>query len=300
MKLLTIDIGGSGIKYGLSEDILQISRKGSTVVSMNSFEDFLKTISDLYDQYKDDVEGIAIAMPGFIDIEKGYCYGSSVMRYRFDKELAKILSEKCGCQVTLENDGKAAAKAEHSYGALKGCSNAAVFLIGTGIGGGLIINGELLRGTRFASGEFSFINTKADNYEDPANILGNRCSTSFLLRNYKERTGSAEMIDGYEFFSRLPDDKIAEEILDEMCENIALQICNLFWLLDLEKVAIGGGISAQPVVTDKIREKFAEVKQKTMAGRPRVDVSVDIVPCRFGNDANLIGAVMTYHELLNK
>ena len=297
MKLLVFDVGGIEIKHAIVEDALTISEKGSTPTPTDRFESFLDIIKEISDRYKDDTEGIALSMPGPVDVKNGIVEHCGAMKYRHDREIGKFLSERCGRKVVMENDGKAAAIAEHRHGALKGCVNAAVFLIGTGIGGGLIINRQVVRGVRNSAGEFSFINTEASSYTDFSKILGNSCSTSFLLESYRRKTDSADRIGGREFFMRLPDDPAAQASLDELCTNIAVQINNLYRLLDLEKIAIGGGISRQPALIDGIREKAAIVAENSMTGKLGMPFLLDIVPCRFGNDANLIGAYETYREM---
>lgn len=111
-------------------------------------------------------------------------------------------------------------------------------MIGTGVGGGLIIDGKPLRGKHFTAGEFSFLNTNNDNFDNLGSFIGFNCSATFLLNTYCQRA-NIDKIDGIEFFKRYPNDEIAQEVLDELCKNIAIQIFNLYWLLDIEKVAIG-------------------------------------------------------------
>lgn len=295
MKLLSFDVGATLIKYGIVDDQLNITNRGTVPTPKESFESFSGLIYDVYQQCRDEVEGIAMALPGVVDAETGYCVGSNIMRYEYDRHVAKVLGEICGCKVTIDNDAKAAVQAEFHKGALQGCQNAAVFVIGTGIGGGLVINGQIVRGPHFTAGEFSFINTEANNINYPYQILGECCSTTYLLRTYKERTNSEEQIDGREFFRRMPDDPIAQEIFDQLCTNIAVQLYNMYYMLDLEKVAIGGGISAQPIVVERIREKFEEVRLASYTGGGRkVELPVEIVNCQFRNDANLIGACITW------
>ena len=296
MKLLAFDVGGTEIKHAVVEDALLIADKGHVPSPKDSFDSFAETIYRIYLPYREEVEGISMALPGLIDVENGRCNGGGALRYNNGLNVAGLLEEKCGCRVVLENDGKAAVQAEYRYGALKGCRNAAVFLIGTGVGGGLVINGEIVRGRHFSAGEFSFVNTIADDYENDNNILGNSCSTTYLLQAYRKRSQCPDIIDGREFFARLPEDPIAGKVLDELCTNIAVQIYNLYWLLDLEKIAIGGGISRQPVVTEKIREKFWEMNAKSYTGKRHFKTEIDIVSCQFSNDANLIGSCITYSE----
>ena len=294
MKLLTFDVGGTETKYAIIEDAIRISEQGYTLTPQESFADFSGLIKEIYDRFKDQVEGIAMTLPGPVDIIEGSVEKCACMRYPHDHRVAPILSEICGCKVIIENDGKAAALSEYKYGSIKICQNAAVFVVGTAVGGGLIINGDIVRGPRFMAGEFSFVNTEAEHYEEEYQIIGASCSTTFLLNRYKELCHSYENIDGRELFRRLPEDGCAQQALDELSRNIAIQIYNLYWLLDLEKVAIGGGISRQPILTEKIREKFKEVEKNAMSGRFGSILPIEIVPCRFANDANLIGSYITY------
>lgn len=296
MKLLAFDVGGTQIKYALSEDGLTLTEKGTVATPTDSFDSFCETIYKIYLPYKEDVEGIAMSLPGPVDTEHGYCERCGAMKYPHDKEIGRILEEKCGCRVVLENDGKAATLAEHRCGSLKDCRDAAVFLIGTGIGGGLIINGDIVRGSHHTAGEFSFLNTEASRYDDPSQIIGNRCSTTYLLNRYKELSGNEDPISGREFFRKLDEDPAAKQSLDDLCRNIAIAIHDLCWLIDPDKVAIGGGISAQPILIETIREKFEEVRMKSFTGRIRFPARTQIVPCTFRNDANLIGACITYQE----
>ncbi|MBQ6560683.1 MAG: ROK family protein [Erysipelotrichaceae bacterium] len=299
MKLLTFDVGGTEIKYAIIENAINISEKGYVPTPLDSFEHFVDVVKEIYEPYKEKVEGIAMCLPGAVDVEKGHCDKCGSMKYPHSIEVGRLLSEACGCKVILENDGKAAALAEYEYGSIKGCQNATVFVIGTAIGGGLIIDHHIVRGPTFMAGEFSFVNTDASHYEDPSQIIGSCCSTSYLLQRYQKLSGTKETIDGRKFFELLPDDENAQIALDELCNNIAIQIYNLYWLLDLEKVAIGGGISRQPVLVEKIKEKFAEVQSKAMTTRFNSTLPLEVVPCRFSNDANLIGAYITY-ETFNR
>ncbi len=294
MKLMVFDVGGTEIKHAVIEDVLTVSDIGYVSTPTDGFDSFVEQIKKIYLPHKDEVEGIAMSLPGAVDVEKGRCGMCGAMKYPHSDEVGRLLSEACGCSVVLENDGKAAALAEYGYGAIKGCRNAAVFVIGTAVGGGLIIDHHIVRGPHFTAGEFSFVNTNANRYDNPRQTVGSCCSTTYLLRKYKKLSGSQEKIDGREFFRRLPEDRHAQTALDDLCSNIAVQIFNLYWLLDLEKVAVGGGISRQPVLIERIRDKVAEVQMKTMPVRFRFSLPLEIVPCQFGNDANMIGAYITY------
>ena len=294
MKLLTFDVGGTEIKYAVMDEDTNVYERGYVPTPLDSWQSFEDTIYGIYEKYQTEVEGIAMSLPGFIDVKKGRCNGGGALTYNHGNDVGPKLSERCGCKVVLENDGKAAVQAEFYKGALQGCENAAVFVIGTGVGGGLIINHEVVRGPHFTAGEFSFVATDANRIEEFGSYVGSNCSTRGLLGAYAAAKGIQEEIDGREFFRRLPEDETAQAVLDQFCHNVAVQIYNLYFLLDIEKIAIGGGISRQPVLTEKINEQFQKVTKESALGRYMPKYDIEIVPCQFHNDANLIGAFMTY------
>ena len=205
---------------------------------------------------------------------------------------------------TLENDGKAAAIAELRAGALQGCCNAAVFIIGTGVGGGIIANGQLVRGVHFTAGEYSFVNTNAEAWDAPDQNMACQCSTSNLLKWYRARKALPEdaPLDGRSFFAAAnAGEPEALEVLRRFCHAVAVQIYNLTVLLDVEKVAIGGGISKQPLLLDDLRRVYAGLfasrgESPYMIGLPRCE----IVPCHFSSEANQVGALYTYLQAESK
>ena len=296
MKLLVFDIGGTEIKYSIMDETLSMEHSGHVPTPIDSFESFSKIICDIYQEYKEEVEGIAMSILGFVDSKNGVIKGGGLLRYNWQRPLRDELSRLCGCKVVMENDGKAAVKAEYRKGSLIGTKNAAVFVVGTGVGGGLVVNGQLLRGIHETAGEFSFISSDLEKFNGPDSFVGYTCSTRSLLDEYKMLSQSEEAIDGRQLFERLSSDKAAKETLDHLGMRIAKQIYNLYWILDLEKVAIGGGISAQPALIEAINTQF----KKLIEGHPMAKYlpikDLQIVKARYGNEANQIGAFLTYLE----
>ena len=201
-------------------------------------------------------------------------------------------------------NGKAAALAELQAGALQGCCNAAVFIIGTGVGGGIIANGQLVRGIHFTAGEYSFVNTNADEWENTEKTMACQCSTKYLLKWYRARKGlpADAPMNGKLFFDAAnAAEPEALEVLERFCKAVAVQIYNLTVLLDVEKVAIGGGISKQPLLLDDLRRVYAGLfasrgESPYMIGLPRCE----IVPCHFSSEANQVGALYTYLQAESK
>ena len=188
-----------------------------------------------------------------------------------------------------------AAIAELQLGALKGCTNGAVFVIGTGVGGGLVINGQLVRGIHCTAGEYSFVNTNADDWQNADKTMALQCSVTNLLRWYRARKNLPEdaPLNGRIFFEAAnAGEPEALEVLERFCKAVAVQIYNLTVLLDVEKVAIGGGISKQPLLLDSLRRVYAGLfasrgDSPYMIGLPRTE----IVPCHFSSEANQVGAL---------
>lgn len=304
MKVMIFDVGGTEIKYSVMDDAMNQYESGSVPTPSDSQEHFLETMAEIYRPHKDEVDGIALSLPGFIDAEHGVVKGGGApsITYNIGTPVGPRLAEKCGCKVWIENDGKAAAIAELQRGALKGCGNAAVFIIGTGVGGGLIINGQLVRGRDCTAGEYSFMNTNADEWHNGKKTMACQCSTSALLDAYRERKGlSADApMNGKIFFDAAnAGEPEALEVLEAFCLAVDVQIYNLGVLLDLEKVAIGGGISKQPLLIDTLNRVYEE---QILKGHPFSEAQArslarpEIVPCAFGNAANQVGALVSYQN----
>lgn len=294
MKLMVFDVGGTDIKYSVMDENLNRWAEGSTPTPMESLPVFLETLRSLYLPHQAEVEGIAMSLPGFIDTERGRVNGGGALTYNWNQDVGPQLSALCGCPVHMGNDGKCAAMAELWKGSLRGCSNASVFLMGTGVGGGLIIDGKVVNGRHFTAGEYSFVQCNDRDWTNPGETMAGRCSTRALLERYQEQTG--EEINGRQFFARLEQgDEAARQALDVFCMDTAVQIYNLTMLLDLEKVAIGGGISRQPALLETLCRKMDEFYEKGAdvwgSGLlPRTEV----VTCTFGSEANQVGAVCLF------
>ena len=150
MKIMVFDVGGTEIKYSVMDEQMHRTDSGAVPTPQDTQAQFLDAVYRLYAPHKDEVTGIAMALPGFVDNRTGYVSNGGALLYNTATPVGQLLAEKCSCPVILENDGKAAAMAELANGALKGCCNAAVFIIGTGVGGGISKQPLLLESLRSA------------------------------------------------------------------------------------------------------------------------------------------------------
>lgn len=285
---LTLDVGGSAIKYALMKEDLTILDKSSVPTPMDTLEHFIETVGELYDQYASQISGMAISMPGIIDPEKGYSFTGGSLRYIDKLETVKVLKERCPTNITIGNDAKCAANAEIGYGNLQDIQDGAVVILGTGIGGCLIKNHKVHTGRHFSAGEFSFVKT---NCLDPIGwdyAWSMRTGISGLLARVQEQLETQEHFTGIEIFEMANQghEKVIAGI-DQFAKEVATQIFNVHIIFDCEKVAIGGGISAQPLLIELIQKNLNDI----FDGLGFDIVKPEVVPCLFRNDANLIGAL---------
>lgn len=290
MHYFVLDIGGSSIKYALMDEQAQFLDQGKVPTPVTSLEDLYQTIEDLMKGY-DDVAGVGISMPGIIDPEKGYAYTSGALGYYNDTYFARDLSARLGVPVTIGNDAKCAANAEIGFGVLKDVDDAAVIILGTGIGGCLVKDHKVHTGKHFSAGEVSGMITSYEHADDANYSWCMRNGIIGLLSRVQEHLHTDTKYTGEEIFAMAHEgnqDVLAA--INEFSREVAIQLMNINTLFDCEKIAIGGGISAQMLLMEDINKNY----QDLYAYHHSVGMPVrmtEIVPCAYRNDANLLGAL---------
>ena len=290
MNILTIDIGGTFIKYAVMREDMEILSRGKLPTPASGRDALIGALAGLYEQTQPD--GIAISMPGIIDAENGYVVMGGALRYNDDFYLRHALYEKCRTKIHIENDAKCAAMAEAAAGSLKDVPDGFVLIFGTMIGGAFIHDHRLFRGRHFSAGEVSYITTIRNGYPDMEVVFGNRCGVPRLCRKYAQRKRlDPEKVDGVRLFADVEaGDEVAIDCLNEFAHEVAVQIFNIQTILDPGRFAIGGGISAQPILIETIRAHL-----KKLYAVCRYDIpQAEVVACKFQNDANLYGALASF------
>ncbi|WP_288479092.1 ROK family protein [uncultured Clostridium sp.] len=292
MKKLVLDIGGTLIKYAVMNKEAKIFQRGELPTPLDSIESLMKKITELYNSLKDEVNGIAISMPGNIDTKTGQIYSPGALTYNANVNIVDKIQEHINVPVSVENDGKSAALAEVWMGNLKNFKDGVVMILGTGIGGGIIKDRKIHKGNNFFAGEFSFIlqDAKELDFNSAFALTG---STSALINEVsKKKNIDIKDLNGYKVFSMIEEkDSEVLEIFEKFTTNIAIQIYNLQCILDPEKFLIGGGISKQPILLEKIKENLEKIYEKIPFDIPHAVVDT----CKHYNDSNLIGALYNYY-----
>lgn len=291
MKKLVFDVGGSAIKYAIMDNDAHIYERGKELTPKDSLDSFLNVLKSVYEKYQDEVDGIAMSVPGTIDSSKGQIYAPGALTYNENVNLADKIHEFTDVPVTLENDGKSAALAELWKGHLQGCQAGAVIVVGSGLGGGIIQDGHLLKGQHLFAGEFSYVLFGEEN-EFLNNVWAMQGSTTALLmQTAKSKNIDFTDIDGIKVFEWIHQgNQQAILALQSVAKSLAKGIYNLQCILDPEKILIGGGISQQPLLLEKIQEELNHIYSQIPFTIPHAQVET----CRFYNDSNLIGALYNY------
>ena len=322
MKCLACDFGGSSVKYALVDQNANIEQTGKLPAPLDSVEDFVETVSHLYQKYQGQINGISISLPGYIDPQKGILVGSGAYKPLYGRNIIELIKSVCPLPVAIENDGKCAALAEAWQGALAGCQDGAVIVLGSAIAGGIIKDGKIHSGRDFAAGEISFLVTnpkeqnilgcafmsaamhgltyrmcKAKNLDfevqDSAALLKEIDSQVMMPYANPKRKLKKVKADGVQIFKWLSEgDQDAEQIYQNFIVTLAVVVNNIQVCYSPEKIAIGGGLSLQDRIFDDLQEVLESYYVGMQLGK---ELQAKVVKSRYLNECNMIGAA--YHYL---
>lgn len=287
MSLLVFDIGGQSVKHAVWANS-ELVEKGS-FKTPNNWEALLNSMIEVVEARKvsHKVDGVGISAPGSIDNKAGVIGGTSALPYIHEFKIVEAWEEAFALSVSMENDANCAALAELGYGVAKDYNNVAFMIIGTGIGGAVAMNGELVKGRHLFAGEFGYM------LMDPEHTLSREGSSYYQINLHNKANPDAKIENGKELFDLAASgDHKASEIVDGIYDALARGIYNLSLIIDPELIAIGGGISVREDIVDELmaRTKVYLEREGAMGLEPNIQV------CQFFNDANLIGAAVNYQR----
>jgi glucokinase len=249
-----------------------------------------------------EVAGVGVAAAGTVDAERGVLlYWPNVPSWR-NVPLQGLFEERLGLPCALENDGNAAALAEHWIGVGRGCSSLVLLTLGTGIGGGVVLEGRLWRGANGAAGELGHMCIDPDG---PACSCGGRgCLQAYagargIVRRMQAALdageasilsgGRAELTPERIHRAALEGDEAARRYIADTGRYLGVGVSNLLHLLNPDVVALSGGITAAGEML--LAPLRAEVEARTLeASRRRVQLAFSAVP----GDAGIIGAARRF------
>ena len=286
------DIGGTNIAAGLLNENNQLIAKESVRFPRNCGNDaVIKACTDLYRTIvekngisDDDVLGVGVAVPGSIDAENGIVIDAHNLGFHHTP-LQNMLSREIGKPVSLINDADAATLAEHKTGSLFGTRTAMLITIGTGIGGGLIMNGELFRGGRGNGTEPGHMVLCNGGRQCTCGIKG--CAETYCSASRLVKDGAAfECVSAKDLIEKARNgESAAVKVFGSYVDDLGSYLASIVNLLDPERIAIGGGVcGAGSFLLDPLRVNVAE--------KCFFETCPEIVVASAGNDAGIIGACL--------
>ena len=285
--VVCFDIGGTAVKYGLLDLNGKILEKSSFDTNIKDSQEILNNMSKIIDNYivNKNVVGISISSPGFVNTNTGEIVDGTIIEGFIGLNIKKYFEDKYKLQVAVDNDANCATIAEHKLGNGTDCKNMVCVTIGTGIGGGIIINNEIYNGSKFMAGEFGFMFINGSE-----NIYSNYASTRALVE--KTSTDLDDEIDGKLIFEKA---KLGNEVciknINEFYDNLSIGIYNLAYILNPDKILIGGAISQQEGLIDEVKKRLGMYSSSCSKN---INEYVTIDKCKFLNDAGLIGSLCNF------
>ena len=288
--VLAIDIGGTEIKVGLIHDNTTLYNKKiyRTRVDGVSLKD--RVINILRENITSDIRAIAVSTAGQVDSNSGLvidAVGESFVGWK-GTNIKELIMEEFNLPSVVENDANCAAIAEGVSGAGKDIKNFVLITIGTGIGGGVFVDGNLLKGSCGIAGELGhlLVDIRQENGERKIEKWEKYASTTSLVNRIKDSLNLQDDIDGRWVFNELK--KGNEEVrikYNEWIYDLSLGLTTLIHIFNPEMIIIGGGISAQGnILIEPIEKQIKKLAMKAFTE------DLKVVATKQNNDAALWGA----------
>lgn len=302
-----IDLGGTFIKGGIVDDLGNIltSQKVPTQREMGEervADNIASLVLSLLEEIrlsKDEVEGIGLGVPGMIDSKRGVVVYSNNLPWK-DVPLGEMLYKRTSLPVKMANDANVAALGETKFGGAKDYENVVMITLGTGVGGGIVIDGKLFEGNESAGAEMGHQVILAKG--EPCTCGRRGCfeaysSATALIRDTKRameqhpdskmwEIGSIDEVTGITPFAYQDKDCYAKEVIDNYIYMLATGIVNIANVFRPEAVLLGGGVCAQGDALILPLKKIVE--EEIYAGK--IGPKVEIVKATLENSAGIVGA----------
>lgn len=313
MYYLGIDLGGTNIAAGVVDEENKIIARASTKTKIDTPEQVVEGMAEtayaalqVANLTLDDIPWIGVGSPGTANRDTGVIEFANNLPFK-NTPLRQMLSEKMeGKKVLLENDANAAAVGEFMAGALKGSDNAVAITLGTGVGGGVIINRKVYSGSNFSGGELGHTVIVVDGrpctcgragcWETYASATGLIKTTKQYMEDAPKDSplwtlvkGDITAVNGRTAFDAMrKGDPIGQKIVDEYIKYLSVGIVNMINIFQPDTLCIGGGICNEGETLLAPVRAFVDKEQYAMNSAKKTVV----LRAQLGNDAGIIGAAL--------
>ncbi len=290
-----VDLGGTSIKYAIVREDGKIvwdnkkptEGKSTTEKVMQNIVGAVEEAKAVASTQQLRITGVGLGTPGLVDIDKGVVRGGAdnIVGWR-NLPLSSMLYEATGLPAVVDNDANFMGLGEYTFGGHSKHRNVIFLTIGTGIGGAIILGGEVYRGYNYAGAELGAL---VMNYDNKTGFWEDFASTSAFVAKYAAQKASgtdASDINGEYIFQKYSEGELlARQVIDENANLIGQGIASYINIFNPEKVVIGGGVSeAGHEYIDKIKDVAMKYAM------PNCSEGVIIEPAKLGNRAGFLGA----------
>ena len=307
-QVIGIDFGGTSIKLAVVEGADLVSEIFRIPTQEHAGPDSLiAAISDRVDEVRlkfPNAAAIGIGVPGAVDFSKGITYNLTNVANWDSVPLREIMAQATGLPTVIENDANCMAYAEWKHGAGRGFQNVICVTLGTGVGGGLILNGDLYRGSQFAAGEIGQMSVDFQGVAGPygndgalERYIGNRQIEELGVRLYRDAGKPVPEDASPENLAVLASagDEIALQIWEKVATYLGTCLMSCVYLLNPDALVIGGGVAhAGDVLFAPLREKLRGTLTSECFDQ------LEIKHAQFGNTAGIIGSSAMAAGLLDE
>ncbi|EOH87706.1 glucokinase [Enterococcus pallens ATCC BAA-351] len=309
-KLLGIDLGGTTVKFAILTQNGEIQQKWSIDTNIldegtHIVPDIVESINHhlaLYEMKPEQFIGIGMGTPGSVDITEGTVIGAYNLNWKTLQPVKELIEKGTGIPFFIDNDANVAALGERWKGAGENDPDVVFVTLGTGVGGGIVMNGQLLHGVAGCAGEIGHITVDPDGFEctcGKRGCLETVASATGVVRvarqlaeeyaggsELKARLDNGEDITSKDVFElAAKNDDLALRVVDKVTFYLGLACGNIGNTLNPSAIIIGGGVSAAGEFLRSRVEAYFE--QFTF---PQVRNSTKIKLAELGNEAGVIGA----------
>lgn len=319
-KLIGIDLGGTTVKLAVLTETGEVQQKWSLLTDISEegtkiVPSIVASINEHIERYgmsKEDFIGIGMGSPGTVDLKNGTVIGAYNLNWKTLQPVKLLIEEGTGIPFAIDNDANVAALGERWKGAGENEENMAFLTLGTGVGGGIVAEGNLLHGSVGAAGEVGHITVEPNGYDCTCGKKGcletvaSATGVVRLARDYAdeyagESTLKVAIDDGqlvtakdvFDFAKQ--NDALAVKVIDKVAFYLGLACGNIANILNPSTIVIGGGVSnAGEFLIEQVQEYFDTFTF------PAIRSSCKIRLAQLGNDAGVIGASSLIKDIMSK
>jgi glucokinase len=313
IETIGVDLGGTKVQVGVLAGVetLWESREGSREQSQDELVELIVREIEMAREARPDAAAVGLGIPATINQARGEAI-AAVNLPLVELPIRDLISERVGLPVFLDNDGNVAALAEYLYGAARGMPTMVMLTIGTGIGGGLILGGEIFRGSTGAGAELGHVVIQADGPPCQGNCPNHGCVEALASGTALGREGRAAAesapdsalgklhaegteVDGLAVTdAALEGDETAIGVFDLIGGRLGVACSSFANIFQPDAIVVGGGvITAGDLLLDPVRREVRERALRPMNETP-------ILEATLGNDAGMIGAAALARTELEK